>query len=136
MGWKQELPSTSQTLLILAVESASCILFLTCHSVPLSGYDAGLEQTLLTRKQPTVYLYTPIQEHGFSKCSVRASPGTGGDTQAEPLEQQQLVSPLGLTPEASPRSKCVEAKLPRPAGSEPRCCAPAQGAQRPSQCHI
>lgn len=52
MGWKWELPSTTQMLLILAVESASWILFLTCHSVPLSGYDAGLEETLLTRKQP------------------------------------------------------------------------------------
>lgn len=58
-----------------------------------------------------------------------ASLGPGGDTWAGPSEQQQLVPPLGLTLETCPRSKCLEAEPPRPAGSESRHYAPAQGAQ-------
>lgn len=107
--------------------------FVTPELCSCFRYDAGLGEALLTRKwNPPGDLWVSGQEHGFQKRSMRrVSLGTGGDTEAEPLEQQELP-PLGLTLETSPRSKCLEAKPPRPAGSESRHYALCfQGAQEP-----
>lgn len=116
MAWEQGAFLILPATLPLAVSSVTPA-FCSCF-----GHDAHLGEALLTRKwNPPGDLWVSGQEHGFHKCSTRRVPlGTGGDTEAEPLEPQQVVLPLGLTLETPPRSKCLEAKPPRPEGSESR----------------